>query len=578
MFRKRKYRDNQSKIMILMVLVGMFFMVSGQKAFDKQKEVDSLCNVIKTAKGIKKLENYKELMNATAYNPDIEASYKYIDEYIAETKKQKNIEHEIKARAAKVQMLFKHHHHTENCTFETEYERFMKFAYQHKAWDYYFEVWHQYVYFLIEENKYSDAFLEAQKMYKIGQSENNYVGVGYACFFTGLIYANNDFADKALPFYAEAIQHFHPLIKESNVLKSFPLWVTYAEYIYALQKVGKYEQTLPLIAEWEKEQQKRDQWRKYKEYIGWFNIDHKKIITYMGLKQFDKAQQYFDTIDAYIDYINDHNMSSYMGTKLDFYMQTGQTQKALKYVDSVIAFETQFHGGSHLYNRKKEKAILLRNTGYVDTATFDMLLDYMNYTDKFEKEKTAEQLNLFNTEYQVDRITLEKKRNLLLFIAAAVIAGLLLLLLVVYFLYSRKIHRKNRAIVAQILEQNQQAKQKLHHSPPTKEQLLFDKLEKYMQQSQSYLTENVNISDISRQLATNEKYLQNAIKECVNMTFAVYINTLRLQFACSMLSNPNNQATIDSIALDSGFGNRVHFHRLFVQKYGISPGEFRKNS
>ncbi|MEG1910024.1 MAG: helix-turn-helix domain-containing protein [Bacteroidales bacterium] len=38
----------------------------------------------------------------------------------------------------------------------------------------------------------------------------------------------------------------------------------------------------------------------------------------------------------------------------------------------------------------------------------------------------------------------------------------------------------------------------------------------------------------------------------------------------------NNSATIETIALDCGFNSSRNFHRLFREKFGMTPTEFRK--
>ncbi len=51
---------------------------------------------------------------------------------------------------------------------------------------------------------------------------------------------------------------------------------------------------------------------------------------------------------------------------------------------------------------------------------------------------------------------------------------------------------------------------------------------------------------------------------------------MRLEHARELLSLPNTELTIEAIAIDSGFGSRNTFYRLFREKYGLTPVEFRK--
>lgn len=43
------------------------------------------------------------------------------------------------------------------------------------------------------------------------------------------------------------------------------------------------------------------------------------------------------------------------------------------------------------------------------------------------------------------------------------------------------------------------------------------------------------------------------------------------------LLEANTPMSIEGIAQECGYSNRQTFHRLFVEKYGLSPAEYRKN-
>jgi transcriptional regulator GlxA family with amidase domain len=42
-----------------------------------------------------------------------------------------------------------------------------------------------------------------------------------------------------------------------------------------------------------------------------------------------------------------------------------------------------------------------------------------------------------------------------------------------------------------------------------------------------------------------------------------------------MLATPNCDLTIEAVAIDSGFGSRNTFYRLFRERFGLTPVEFR---
>ena len=57
--------------------------------------------------------------------------------------------------------------------------------------------------------------------------------------------------------------------------------------------------------------------------------------------------------------------------------------------------------------------------------------------------------------------------------------------------------------------------------------------------------------------------------------FVSFVNNLRLEHSLELIRD-NQEYTIEGIALDSGFSNRQTFHRLFVEKYGMTPTEYKR--
>lgn len=57
--------------------------------------------------------------------------------------------------------------------------------------------------------------------------------------------------------------------------------------------------------------------------------------------------------------------------------------------------------------------------------------------------------------------------------------------------------------------------------------------------------------------------------------FVSFVNNLRLEHSLELIRS-NQEYTIEGIALDSGFSNRQTFHRLFVEKYGMTPTKYKR--
>lgn len=103
---------------------------------------------------------------------------------------------------------------------------------------------------------------------------------------------------------------------------------------------------------------------------------------------------------------------------------------------------------------------------------------------------------------------------------------------------------------------------------------IFKQLEKYMFENEAYKDPNINREELAISLNTNRQYLSSAIKDETGLTFTNYINKYRLDNARKLLLE-DDKAAIDDIIIESGFSSRSTFHRLFKERYGMAPHEFK---
>lgn len=104
---------------------------------------------------------------------------------------------------------------------------------------------------------------------------------------------------------------------------------------------------------------------------------------------------------------------------------------------------------------------------------------------------------------------------------------------------------------------------------------LFSRLKRLMDEQQLFLDPDISREKIAQMLATNKQYLSEAITQCAGLTFTNYILDFRLSHACNLLLQTSN--TIEAVASQSGFSSARTFYRLFRQKTGVSPTQFRLN-
>ena len=165
-------------------------------------------------------------------------------------------------------------------------------------------------------------------------------------------------------------------------------------------------------------------------------------------------------------------------------------------------------------------------------------------------------------------------------------AAILVILLIGYlFVRARKYNKvlleKNRRLLADIEQreqEEQQAIEQLKAEPDdvlTVEQQLFRLICDLMDGPDHIYTDvDLDRNRLAQLLGTNEHYVTDAISTCTNgKSVNGFLNEYRLRYAARLLAT-----TKDSVALIaelSGF-SRSSFYRIFSDAYGMSPSDYRK--
>ena len=176
------------------------------------------------------------------------------------------------------------------------------------------------------------------------------------------------------------------------------------------------------------------------------------------------------------------------------------------------------------------------------------------------------------------------RRQSLVILRIILVSAILIILLVAYLLwrsykYNKVLTEKNRRLLAEIEQreqEQQQAIEELEAAPEaelTTEQQLYRRLCELMKQPDVFTEPETNQDTLARLLGTNRTYVYEALRECVDQTPADFINGYRLRHAAHLLATTN-----DSVALIAELCglSRPTFYRLFSETYGMSPSDYRK--
>lgn len=90
-----------------------------------------------------------------------------------------------------------------------------------------------------------------------------------------------------------------------------------------------------------------------------------------------------------------------------------------------------------------------------------------------------------------------------------------------------------------------------------------------------YIEENYkdgSLTDASEKLHYNFYWLSHEIKDRTGKTYTEHLQEKRMAQAAFLFKNTD--LSVEEVALSVGYENRSYFHRLFTEKYGISPKKF----
>ncbi len=87
--------------------------------------------------------------------------------------------------------------------------------------------------------------------------------------------------------------------------------------------------------------------------------------------------------------------------------------------------------------------------------------------------------------------------------------------------------------------------------------------------------EELTVEQIAKSVSVSSSACLRCFHETLNTTPMRYVMETRLKKAAAQLRSTNKSAK--DIALDCGFNDTSYFTKLFRQKYGCTPGNYRKS-
>lgn len=108
--------------------------------------------------------------------------------------------------------------------------------------------------------------------------------------------------------------------------------------------------------------------------------------------------------------------------------------------------------------------------------------------------------------------------------------------------------------------------------------LLSQEIKKSFEQEHVYLDSTLNLSSLSEHLGIRKHLVSQVINQTMNSSFFQIVNGHRVAHAKALIDDVSKQFTLERIAAESGFNNRVTFNKAFKEVEGCSPSVYRKSA
>lgn len=448
------------------------------------------------------------------------------------------------------------------------------------------------------QGDFAKAIQKGEEIYNEAKAINNHYGLAMASAGIGNIYITMGIPDEALKFYKESLSLLKtakdiPYDMNSHLtLNLYDVICVAYKSKSDLEKLELYTDSL---------QMKVDECVSSKITIelNRFRFAIEEFRIFLCLEREDTKNAWLHILSADSIYKIEptptliFNLNS---SKADYYLQLGEYHKSLihlkeatDYLEEHKITDTQ---AAALYF---EYATNLSTLGFHEEASplYNKSLTLM--TENYENNLYT-QINQLRTIYDLDNIELQAEKDKLKLTLAhsrltlfGSIILLLIAIVIIVIINMLLIRKKNIGLVQRIhdmdlLEEEIEKLRSIQLPAETlyttdiflKEDLLINKLKEFLKDNPVYTDPTINRKNLAEMLGTNENYLRVAIKEKLGYTFSEYINELRLNHAKKLLILPQEEYTIEDIAIESGFGTRSTMHRQFRSKYKITPDEYRK--
>jgi len=149
---------------------------------------------------------------------------------------------------------------------------------------------------------------------------------------------------------------------------------------------------------------------------------------------------------------------------------------------------------------------------------------------------------------------------------ATYISGAVVFSFILYLIISILLYRKKTDDL--FLLNNQKYSGRKIDSAEAK--ILWEKLEKIMNEKNIYKNPNLSLQDLSQEINITSHQLSQFLNNNLGKNFTSFINEFRINEACKIITS-NDKLTLESIGYDVGFNSKSTFFATFKKHTGTTP-------
>lgn len=443
------------------------------------------------------------------------------------------------------------------------------------------------------QSHYTEVIIKSNKAIELALKIKDKESVAFFYMALGSAKSEIDNLNDALDYLNKSIEIYQTIVEDSA------RWATYDNMLYALTKQVDvyasnrfYDKAVSLIPRC---QALLDYLKKSDSAtIGLNDIREAELMAacskaYYGAGETKKAEKCYEKLRLTKYGNTDHGIA----LAVPYLVNSGQYAEALRCIKIKKKHMQKCHSIVTYYYNK----VLLRNEfkcyynlNMYKEASFSanenmVMADSLRAREKKDYVRTVKKV-FADRDIQLQLIKHEQKAETsqIVILLATILVVALGLLLAISIRYNNILRRKDRANLATMEELRKLYNERTRQHTDTiavdenedddEDRKMFVVIYNEIITRKLYLKPGFSRDDAISIVPMSMKQF-SALFQKYSTGFVSFVNNLRLEHSLELIRS-NQEYTIEGIALDSGFSNRQTFHRLFVEKYGMTPTEYKR--